>query len=273
MTNPESRRRPSELHAETCGRIASGNNDASKRFARHYWIWRLYHLSVADAVAIQRPTKYRLVREFLGNSLGVAADIGCGPGVFVQYMSPRAKHLIGLDVDRDSLDRVKSRHRNLQNVDFAATVADSLPFPDDVLDTVLFLEVLEHLENDGAALREIWRVLRPRGKLVISVPVPPGEVNECSEWGHKREGYELPAIVHLLTVNAFEVEKHAFAEFKFSRRAAKVVRWWRQTMRLPAPIFLSWIAYLDLFLDSRKTITGDYTPATVLVLARKRSRE
>jgi SAM-dependent methyltransferase len=213
------------------------------------------------------------VREFLGNSLGVAADIGCGPGVFAQYMSLRAKHLIGLDVDRDSLDRVRSRHHNLQNVHFAAAVVDSLPFPNDLLDTVLFLEVLEHLEDDGAALREIWRVLRPGGKLVVSVPVPPGEVNEGSEWGHKREGYELSAIVHLLTVNGFEVEKHAFAEFKFSRRAAKVVRWWRQTMRLPAPIFLSWIAYLDLFFDSSKTITGNYTPANVLVLARKRPRE
>jgi SAM-dependent methyltransferase len=188
-------------------------------------------------------------------------------------MSLRAKHLIGLDVDRDSLERVKSRHRNLQNVDFAATVVDCLPFPDDLLDTVLFLEVLEHLEDDGAALREIWRVLRPGGKLVVSVPVPPGEVNEDSEWGHKREGYELPAIVHLLTVNGFEVEKHAFAEFTFSRRAARVVRWWRQTTRLPAPIFLSWIAYLDQFLDSSKTIAGNHMPATVLVLARKRLKE
>jgi SAM-dependent methyltransferase len=245
----------------------------SKRLAKKYWVWRLYHLLVADAVAIQRPTKYKLVREFLGNSLGVAADIGCGPGVFARYMSSRAKHLIGFDVDCDSLERVKSRHRNLQNVDFAATIVDSLPLPADRLDTVLFLEVLEHLADDGAALREIWRVLRPGGKLVVSVPVPPGEVNENSEWGHKREGYELPAIVHLLAANGFEVEKHAFAEFKFSRRAARVVRWWRQTMRLPAPIFFAWIPYLDHFLDSSKTETGHHTPATVLLVARKRSRE
>jgi SAM-dependent methyltransferase len=269
----DSRRPPDELQDETGVWIASGNSSNSKPFARHYWVWRLYHFLVADAVAIQRPTKYKLVREFLGNSLGIAADIGCGPGVFTRYMSLRAKHLIGADIDRDSLERVKSRHRNLQNVDFAVTVVDSLPFSDDLLDTVLFLEVLEHLEDDGAALREIWRVLRPNGRLVVSVPVPPGEVNEDSEWGHKREGYELPAIVHLLTINGFKVEKHAFAEFKFSRRAARVVGWWRQTIRLPAPIVLSWIAYLDHFLDPNKTITGNHTPATVLVLARKRSRE
>lgn len=244
----------------------------SRRLAKHYWVWRLYHLLVADAVAIQRPTKYKLVREFLGSSLGVAADIGCGPGVFARYMSVRATRLIGLDVDSDSLERVQSRHGDLQNAYFAATIATSLPFPDDRLETVLFLEVLEHLVDDGAALREIWRVLRPGGKLVISVPVPPGEVDEDSEWGHKREGYELPALVHLLTRNGFEVEKHAFAEFSFSRRAAQAARWWRQTTGLPAPICLSWIAYLDHLLDSRKTVTGSHTPASVLVLARKRLR-
>ena len=251
----------------------NGRAQILKRVSGNYAIWRLYHLIVADAVSVQRPTKYRMVREFLGNDLGLAADIGCGPGVFVRYMSPRAKYLVGLDVDCDSLERVKSRHRLLPNVDFVASTADSLPFSHDCLDTVLFLEVLEHLADDGAALREIRRVLRPGGKLVISVPVPPGEVNEGSEWGHKREGYELPAIAHLLTINGFAVEKHAFAEFRFSRRAAEVIRWWRRTMRLPAPIVLSWIAYLDHFLDSSKRQTGNHTPASVLVMARKSVEE
>ena len=76
-----------------------------KRLAKHYWVWRLYHLIVADAVAIQRPTKHKLVHEFLGDTLGIAADIGCGPGVFVRHMSARAKYLIEIDVDRDSLER------------------------------------------------------------------------------------------------------------------------------------------------------------------------
>jgi hypothetical protein len=41
-------------------------------------------------------------------------------------------------------------------------------------------------------------------------------------------------------------------------------------MQLPAPIFLSWIAYLDYFLDSSKTETGRHSPAIVLVAARKK---
>jgi SAM-dependent methyltransferase len=250
----------------------NGKDGIFKRLAGNYGIWRLYHLLIADAMAIQRPTKYRLVREFLGDSLGVAADIGCGPGVFIRHMSARARYLVAADIDYESLDRVRSRHKNIRNVEFIVTSADVLPFPDEHLDTILLLEVLEHLVDDGAALREMSRVLRPGGRLVVSVPVPPGEVDHDSAWGHKREGYKLAEIVSLLIMNGFEVEKHSFAEFRFSRRAAQAIRWWRKAMRLPAPIFLAWIAYLDRFIDSSKAETGNQIPATVIVLATKKRK-
>ncbi len=250
----------------------NGKNGIIKRLAGSNGVWRLYHLVIADAVAVQRPTKYKLVREFLGDSLGVAADIGCGPGVFIRHMSTRAKYVLAADIDCESLDRVRLRHKNLSNVEFIVTSANVLPIPDEHLDTVLLLEVLEHLVDDRAAVREMSRVLRPGGKLVVSVPVPPGEVNHDSAWGHKREGYKLSEIVSLLTTNEFEVEKHSFAEFKFSRRAAQAIRWWREAIRLPAPIFLAWIAYLDHFLDSTKAQTGSQLPATIVVLARKRPK-
>ena len=148
----------------------SENNSLWKRFARHYWVWWFYHLFVADAVSIQRPTKYKFVRDFLGDNLGIAADIGCGPGVFVRHMSARARFLIEMDVDRSSLERVRFRHRALRNVGFVSASAYTLPFTNEYLDTVLFLEVLEHLTDDRAALDEIRRVLRPNGRLILSVP-------------------------------------------------------------------------------------------------------
>jgi SAM-dependent methyltransferase len=137
----------------------------------------------------------------------------------------------------------------------------------------LFLEVLEHLTDDSAALTEIRRVLRPNGRLILSVPVPPGEIDTKTPWGHKREGYQLAEIKSLLVKNGFQVQKFAFAEFQFSRRTAEVIRWWRKTTRLPAPIFFSWIAYLDFFLGSRKVETGTHLPATVLLLAQKSAQD
>ena len=77
-------------------------------------------------------------------------------------------------------------------------------------------------------------------------------------------------ISSVLVDSNFEVQKFAFAEFRFSRRATKVARWWRRTTHLPAPIFFSWIAYLDHFLNSSKEVTGVHLPTTVLLLARKK---
>ena len=58
--------------------------------------------------------------------------------------------------------------------------------------------------------------LRPGGKLVLSVPVPPGEI-DADEFGHKREGYTLPELLKLLTAAGFRVQRTAYAQFKFSR--------------------------------------------------------
>jgi SAM-dependent methyltransferase len=241
------------------------------QLSKKYWPWKLYHLAVADAVAIQRPTKYKFVREFLGDRLGTVVDVGCGPGVFVRHLSSRASFLVETDVDQRSLGRVSSRHSDLRNVSFLSSSAMTLPFAAGTVDTVLFLEVLEHLRDDRGAVREIGRVMRPEGKLVLSVPVPPGEIDEESEWGHKREGYQLDDIVSLLSENGFEVEKFAFAEFKFSRAASQAIRWWREVTKLPAPIFLAWVAYLDHLLSGEKVKTGSHLPATVVIQARKAS--
>jgi SAM-dependent methyltransferase len=128
--------------------------------------------------------------------------------------------------------------------------------------------VLEHLEDDAGALRHIARILRPGGKLVLSVPVPPGEI-DADEFGHKREGYTLPEILKLLEQSGFEVLGTAYAQFKFCRLADRMIRSWRKSLRLPAPFFIGWISYLDFLLDSKRRQLGDFEPADIVVLAKK----
>jgi SAM-dependent methyltransferase len=237
------------------------------RLAGSYWVWRLYHLLAADAVAIQRPTKFESVREFLGDNPGVVLDLGCGPGVFTRYLCERATQVWAADIDEASLRRVKARHRGTENLGFVVAGAERLPFADGCLNTILFLEVLEHLPDDAAALLELRRVLRADGKLVLSVPVPPGEVDEDKPWGHKREGYEWKEIASLLERNSFRVTAHRFAEFRFSRLAARLIRGWRKNLHVPAPIFLAWVAYLDRLLDGATRQEGGYLPGCVVILA------
>jgi SAM-dependent methyltransferase len=119
-----------------------------KRLGESYWVWRLYHVVVSDAVSLQRQTKFGTVYEYLGDNLGRVADIGCGPGVFLRYLCGRASYVFAADIDEAGLSRVKARHRGFGNLRGVVTQVSRLPFPDNELDTVLFLEVLEHLTDD-----------------------------------------------------------------------------------------------------------------------------
>ena len=95
-------------------------------------------------------------------------DCGCGMGFYLLAMQQlRAVRLTGLDMDPDRL-------RYAEELGVRATLVqgdgEALPFPDASFDRMLMSEVLEHVPDDGAALREAHRVLRPGGILAISVP-------------------------------------------------------------------------------------------------------
>jgi ubiquinone/menaquinone biosynthesis C-methylase UbiE len=95
-------------------------------------------------------------------------DCGCGMGFYLLAMQQlRDLRLTGLDADRDRL-------RYAEEVGVRATLVEgdveALPFADASFDRVLMSEVLEHVHDDAAALREVHRVLRPGGVLAISVP-------------------------------------------------------------------------------------------------------
>jgi SAM-dependent methyltransferase len=77
--------------------------------------------------------------------------------------------LFGVDHAPDSLQFAREQLRETQVELFMGDIYH-LPFGDKCFDKVLLSEVLEHLEDDELALHQIWRVLRPQGTLVVTVP-------------------------------------------------------------------------------------------------------
>jgi len=89
-------------------------------------------------------------------------DAGCGHGGFSKEWAKK-NHMIGVDF---SLNMLKLAQKNGLEV-YQADVA-KLPFADDQFDIVLAAEVIQHVEPVSDFLRELVRVLRPKGRLVIS---------------------------------------------------------------------------------------------------------
>lgn len=97
----------------------------------------------------------------------VVCDVGCGyRGVFLLRYSDHFSRAYGFDiaVDEDlNSDRVTLR---------AADVNTAIPLPDNSVDVVTSLAVLEHLTNRKKHLQEVYRILKPGGQLLLTTPTP-----------------------------------------------------------------------------------------------------
>jgi SAM-dependent methyltransferase len=109
-----------------------------------------------------------IVRRILaGLPVGTALDAACGTGRHAAHLTDLGHRVIGVDASPDMLDRARSR---LPDADLRQGTLDSLPLPDNTVDTVVCGLALVHVPELAPVLAEFARVLRPGGHLVISDP-------------------------------------------------------------------------------------------------------
>ena len=98
-------------------------------------------------------------------------DVGCGPGSITRGLAARVApgQVIGLDLSRETLAaaREDAAARGLDNLQYEEGSVYQLPFPDASFDVVYAHQVVQHLREPGAALREMLRVLRSGGLVAI----------------------------------------------------------------------------------------------------------
>ncbi|MGQ9592123.1 MAG: class I SAM-dependent methyltransferase, partial [Planctomycetota bacterium] len=99
-------------------------------------------------------------------------DVGCGEGVMLRMASAAGAEMVGVDLTRTALRLALAlcREAGLQSTVLRCD-AKSLPFPSETFRFAVCLEVIEHVPDPDALLRELHRVLRPRGVVVLSTPV------------------------------------------------------------------------------------------------------
>jgi ubiquinone/menaquinone biosynthesis C-methylase UbiE len=94
-------------------------------------------------------------------------DAGCGTGEMARELTRRGYEVWGLDIAEPMIRYARERCGSGR---FQAGDLEHLPFRDNTFDAVVCLGVVEYLDADETSLREMWRVLRPGGRAVISTP-------------------------------------------------------------------------------------------------------
>lgn len=136
-------------------------------------------------------------------------DVGCGTGGNLKMLS-QFGDAEGVDISPDALAFCRERG---QKVKLGA--AEGLPYADATFDLVTALDVVEHLDDDVAGLREMRRVLRPGGHVLIFVPTFMWLWGVQDDISHHRRRYVLPRLRRAVTQAGFEIERTTYANITF----------------------------------------------------------
>jgi glycosyltransferase involved in cell wall biosynthesis len=146
------------------------------------------------------------IRPYVGRRV---LEIGAGMGNLTRQLLPGRKRYVATDIDREHLERLGNRlsHRpNLEIAELNAAYPDDHARFQDQMDTVICLNVLEHIEDDVEALRNILAMLEDGGRAVILVPSGQGLYNSLDEeLGHFRR-YSEEQLRDRMTAAGFDVE-------------------------------------------------------------------
>lgn len=116
--------------------------------------------------------RVRTIFDFIGPGDDMRIlDLPCGRGFYL-HMFRRVSEceLVGADLDWNAVRTAKWALCQLPRIHVNRASIVDMPFPRDCFDAVILSEVLEHIDDDGRALEEAFRVLKPGGALAVTVP-------------------------------------------------------------------------------------------------------
>lgn len=151
-----------------------------------------------------RQSKYGdWVEAILGSTQGEVLDLGAGDGAFTKPLLERGRRVVSADLTHARLVRLKAMNNLLVECD-----ATYLPFKLGIFDTILFVEVLEHLPDRKAqaeCIRGFIGALKPNGRIVLTTPNKPVYRVMLKLWGWF--GGQKPDPTHFSELSLGEIKE------------------------------------------------------------------
>jgi SAM-dependent methyltransferase len=146
----------------------------------------------SEEIPSDNPIHQRLLKAYVVAQdyiKGDVLEVGCGEGRGIDLILPRAKSYTAIDKIANVIDQLKVKYPTGKF--HSGNIPPLGPFADNSFDVVITCQVIEHIEDDKAFLKEIHRVMRPGGLAIITTPNRPMSLSR-NPW-HTREytGKEL----------------------------------------------------------------------------------
>lgn len=108
-----------------------------------------------------------LAFSWIENKCSVLLDCGCSTGEYTNLFSKKSRNSYGIDPNIDFIRLAKIKN---PKISFNVANLENLPFQESIFDVVTALEVIEHVDDDKLAIKEMCRVLKKEGILVLTTP-------------------------------------------------------------------------------------------------------
>ena len=130
-------------------------DEVAGKFGRHYMPGRSWKGLAETLLALMPPL--------------VVADLGAGEGTFSRLLAKRAKKVIAIDNSEKMVEYGKqlARKNGVKNLEYRKGDLEAAPLKDSSVDLAFFSQALHHAQHPERAVEEAWRILKPRGRIIV----------------------------------------------------------------------------------------------------------
>jgi ubiquinone/menaquinone biosynthesis C-methylase UbiE len=194
-------------------------------------------------LTLNRDREYGILNEMLAlSTTDSLLDAGSGDGFWTLRFAKSCNSVTGLEPDERMLSIARTLHQR-SNTLYVCGFAESLPFPNDAFDKIVSISCLEHFADPLQGLREMSRILKPGGRLAISVDslLPENSTPSFRKWHSRRhfvtQYFRLDELLGMMKTVGLSCEPERTAHLFRSRVAGRLRQVFITNPRLLLPIF------------------------------------